>query len=250
VLYRGSAGERREAGTRHQLGDVEVRGLVQDVYGRATLGPEARQRLTRTIQQAIALGRNRGRIWLQAAGVVALLGVGLALLVWAGGGLRPVSDSGEGEETPGVISGLPQGTPALHLGSVEEAERAVGFTAAVPGMLPDGAVFETAAWNAGTAGSRPLLTVSYLVAGRYLAVTKFPAEGDGSAVSGDKAAPDVAIHGLPTEVTVVSPEAGDDVSRTRVTLRWVEGGWCYIVDGELPLEEMVRVAESVPAGTD
>jgi hypothetical protein len=144
------------------------------------------------------------------------------------------------------------GTPIarrLEHGTIQEAEGAVGYSRPSVGYLPDGAVLEGACWSIPAEGAEIWLSVGYAASGgasgRCFSIRKHPAEGRWSQVTPEQASKEIRVRGLPTEYDHVSPEPGDNVSAGWTTIRWVDGEWCYVVEGDLDPGELLKVAEGV-----
>jgi hypothetical protein len=135
--------------------------------------------------------------------------------------------------------------PRLAHGTVQEGERATGYGAPSVGYLPDGAVLEGAWWQAPSEGAEIWLGISYAVGNQSLAVRKHPAEGRWSRVTPEQASKEVSVRGLPTEYFHVSPDPGDSISTGWTLIRWVDEEWCYVVEGNLDPDELLKIAGAV-----
>jgi len=141
-------------------------------------------------------------------------------------------------DATGITGG---GSPALEQGTVEQGQAATGLGADLPAYLPEGAVLLGASWERRGDGS--LLWVDYRVGDLCFSV------GKSRAVEGwvpeDRVSPEVSIHEQPTDFTRLSPEPGDTVSRSWYSLRWTESGSSYLVQGDLPERELLKIADSI-----
>ncbi|BAF58853.1 hypothetical membrane protein [Pelotomaculum thermopropionicum SI] len=138
------------------------------------------------------------------------------------------------------VETLNSGAPLLKKGTLEEAAAGAGFYPVKPAYLPEGARFLEAAWVPGA------VYQNYRAGQLAFTVSQSRANGIKPG-EGSRAGPGVAveINGVPAVLQETGPEPGDGASRVRTVLRWVSGEWAFSVEGELPKEEIIKIAESL-----
>lgn len=133
-----------------------------------------------------------------------------------------------------------EGMPAQYRGTMEEAAGAVGYLPAKPAYLPQGAVLSDVTWHSGATAQ------NYRVGEFYFAVSQSRLDAanfvydemlsQGSAVD---------INGSQGFIQESGPEPGDSISVVTTTLSWQKGDWAFSVIGDLPAEEILKVAASI-----
>jgi len=136
----------------------------------------------------------------------------------------------------------PQGAPALTVGTLEQAGKALSVTITLPRHLPAGAVREEVVRYFVRDG-RGLASVEYRVGQRSFTVqyVKEPA----SAFAERQGQP-TKVGRFSAKVQTQAKEPSDP-GPANSALAWRDGEVTVIVQGDLPVEELQRVAESLSA---
>lgn len=137
---------------------------------------------------------------------------------------------------PGTGAGAPvlKSLPALKRGTFEEAARDVGFNPARPAYLPQGTELESVSWLSG------VVYQNYRVGNFHITVSQSRAET--TKFNYDES----VSRGIPIDINgtkAVLEEKGPDGGY--VTVSWQRGGWTFSVSGELPGEEIAKIASSL-----
>jgi hypothetical protein len=132
------------------------------------------------------------------------------------------------------------GMPAPDSGAMEEAIKEMGFVPAQPAYLPQGAVLSDVSWQSGESSQNYRIGEYYFtISQSRLDAANFRYEemrSKGIAVD---------INGLQGYIHEGSPEPSDKISGVSTTLNWQKGDWVFSVSGELPAEEIIRIAASI-----
>jgi len=150
------------------------------------------------------------------------------------------------EKQNSAVSSVPLGTgasapvlkslPALKRGTFEEAARDVGFTPARPAYLPQGAELEDVSWLSG------VVYQNYHIGHFHVTVSQSRAETtklnyDESGSRGTT----IYINGSKAVLQETGPEPGGGYA----TVSWQRGEWAFSVSGDLPGEEITKIASSL-----
>ncbi|MCL6635538.1 MAG: zf-HC2 domain-containing protein [Peptococcaceae bacterium] len=130
--------------------------------------------------------------------------------------------------------------PSLKKGTIEEAAGEVGFVPARPAYLPRGAELQEVTWLSGT------ICQSYR-AGQF-SFTISQSRRDVAVPFYDEAARQgtpVQINGLRAILQETRPETVGGTPRVFTTVRWQRGEWIFSVCGDLPGEEIIKIASSL-----
>lgn len=120
-------------------------------------------------------------------------------------------------------------------GNLQEATREVGFTPTVPGYLPPGAEVKDITWVPGT------VYLEYQVDRNSFMLTQSRVGELG--VSGEEGGQLIDLNGAKAHLQEISP--GVDHKGGYTTVSWQRGGWMFMVDGDLPREEILKIALSI-----
>jgi len=148
-------------------------------------------------------------------------------------GAEPASPSS------GILPASDSPEPALRQGTLEQAETAVGFALRIPTYLPEGAIPEGPVSYYAEEG-RGLISLRYHLGSHTLAVElHIPPLEDVQAFS-DRVAP---VGGYPALI-LTQPSSADAATPTSI-VTWRDGPVTYEVKGDLPVDELVAVAQSM-----
>lgn len=130
--------------------------------------------------------------------------------------------------------------PAFKKGTLEEAAAEVGFNPTRPAYLPQGAVLQEVAWLSDT------VYQNYQVGQISFTITQSRADmvrlnDDGGGRQGTF----TDINGSRATLEETAPEAAGTAYRGTTTVRWQQGEWIFSVGGELPREEIIKIASSL-----
>lgn len=132
------------------------------------------------------------------------------------------------------------GAPALKKGTLEEAAGEVGFNPARPAYLPRGAVLQEVTWLSGTVYQNYRAgQISFTISQNRTDMVKFNDD------EGVRQGTFTEINGSRAILHETGPEVGDNASRRITTVRWQWGEWIFSVSGELPREEIIKIASSL-----
>ena len=137
-------------------------------------------------------------------------------------------------------SALSEGVPALSQGTFEEAQKAVGVKLALPRYLPAGATREEPVRYC-VAEGRGMVSVAYRVGLRYVAVEYIREPADRMVVRDGRP---VRV-GRFTAVLYTQPREPSDPLPPISEVSWRDGEVKVRVTGDLPPEELLKVAESL-----
>ncbi len=139
--------------------------------------------------------------------------------------------------SPGSVS---EGSPALEVGTLDQATAATGLKVAQPAWLPEGTSAGPVRWST----SPPAVYQEFLLEdGRTLVFSG--REGDSAGLPDGKRVSDQGVEG---SIQYVAPEPGDTVSLGLTTFDWIANGIYYRLEIEGQPDEamLVAVAASVP----
>jgi len=124
---------------------------------------------------------------------------------------------------------------AMRQGTLQEAAREVGFTPIAPGYLPPGAELKEVTWKPGT------INLVYR-AGRnsFMLTQRRAAELSDTLETGGQL---IDLNGTKARLQETRP--GGDQSGVYTTVRWQREEWVFTVEGELPREEILKIALSI-----
>lgn len=124
---------------------------------------------------------------------------------------------------------------ALRQGTLQEATREVGFTPAVPRYLPPEAELIDVTW-----GPRAIY-LQYQAGPNSFMITQ--SRVTEVVVTGYEGGQLIDLNGAKALLQETSP--GGDQSRFYTTVRWQRDEWVFTVEGELPSEEILKIAMSI-----
>lgn len=147
-----------------------------------------------------------------------------------------------GENSPKGLGELSAaGMPVLKKGTLEEAAAEAGFVPASPAYLPQGAELVDVSWDSSTVYQNFrvgqvhfIISQSRVDTDKNFCYEKMARQGN-----------PVEINGLKAFMQETEPEPGDSVSPGNTTICWQQGEWLFLVSGELPGEEIIKVASSL-----
>ncbi len=146
------------------------------------------------------------------------------------------------DSSPALEERLPTNSKssALQKGTLEEAAGEVGFIPARPAYLPKEADLVDVAWHPGTVYQNYRAgQVSIAISQSRADMIRFNYEEEVRQGS------PVQINGLRAVLQESRPEQGDIVSKSSHRVRWQLDEWVFTVYGELPREEIIRIAASL-----
>ncbi len=139
-------------------------------------------------------------------------------------------------QSPGVTKLFMSSRAALRQGTLQEATREVGFTPAVPDYLPPEAELKDVTWETGT------VCLGYRVAD-HQSFTLSQSRVAEAGVIGKEGGQFIDLNGAKARLQETSP--GGDPSCVYTTVRWQRGEWVFTVEGDLPREEILKIALSI-----
>lgn len=153
------------------------------------------------------------------------------------GGGPPLSPEKRSYNAAADISAA--GAPVLKKGTLEEAAKEVGFTPARPAYLPRGAELQEVAWRPGVVhqnyrAGQTAFTITQSLAYAAMSVNDDP----------ERQGKPVEINGARAILREAGSEA-DNLDRGYTSVRWQRGEWVFSVGGELPGEEIIKIASSL-----
>jgi hypothetical protein len=122
----------------------------------------------------------------------------------------------------------------LRQGTLQEAAREVGFTPALPGYLPSGAELKDVTWESGA------IYLGYRADRNSFKLTQ--SRNAGGSVIGEEGGRLIDLNGAKAYLQETGSE-GD--SSIYFTVRWQRGEWEFKIEGDLPGEEILRIALSM-----
>ncbi|MDD4236990.1 MAG: zf-HC2 domain-containing protein [Desulfotomaculaceae bacterium] len=120
-------------------------------------------------------------------------------------------------------------------GTLQEATREVGFTPTVPGYLPPEAELKDVTWEPGT------VRLEYLADRNSFMLTQSRVAEVGTI--GEEGGQLIELNGAKAHLQENSTDG--DQSWGYTTVRWQRGEWVFMVDGDLPREEILKIALSI-----
>jgi hypothetical protein len=124
---------------------------------------------------------------------------------------------------------------ALRQGTLQEATREVGFTPALPRYLPPEAELIDVTW-----GTRAIY-LNYQAGPNFFMITQ--SRVTEVVVTGYEGGQLIDLNGAKALLQETSP--GGDQSWFYTTVRWQRDEWVFTVEGELPSEEILKIAMSI-----
>lgn len=136
---------------------------------------------------------------------------------------------------------LAAGSPVLKKGTLEEAASDVGFSPLRPSYLPEGSEIQDVSWQPG------IVYQSYRTGQFYFEIVQgtpdiFTFNYEEELSQGGEP---VEINSVQAVLSQSVPEPGDSVSGPRTCVRWAQDQWTFTVAGEIPREEIIKVASSL-----
>lgn len=131
-------------------------------------------------------------------------------------------------------------SPALKSGTLDEAAREVGFSPSQPSYLPRNTELQDVSWQTG------VVYQSYRTGQFYFKIV----QGRSDIMSFNyeeelrQGGSPVEINGIHAVFSQTVPE-GDRISKPQTLVRWAKGQWTFAVAGELPGEEIIKIASSL-----
>ncbi len=155
--------------------------------------------------------------------------------------LENTQDSNGKQAVTGVI---PLGTgaagPAMQRGTLEEAAAEVGFNPAIPSYLPGDVELVEVSWLSGTVHQHYRVDqLSFTVSQSLAGATEINLQEE------DPEAKLVWINGENGTLRETSFVTDGDIVGGSSTLRWQQGEYFYTITGELPEEEIMKIAASL-----
>lgn len=125
-------------------------------------------------------------------------------------------------------------------GTLEEAARELGFSPARPSYLPPGAELQDVTWFSDAVYQNYRDgQITFVISQSKANIKASGADessGQGTAIE---------INGAKAVLQESKAGAGDSVSRGPATVQWQRGEWTYSVTGQLPGDEIIKIASSL-----